>query len=286
MDPPDHPPTHPTGQSPDAWSIDGAAEAMHEAGLPDLAGGALVDAMAAVAADDGPSTRTRLYETFLTASLLVGTDQPVAAGAGGADEGIQVGLWSITGPGDEPMLAAFTGEDALLRARPEGGAWIAMTAVDLARLVVTNGGNGLAVDPGSETNGWLGPGELAALAEGRAPMPEATLDLGVDQQVLVGSPAQDPPPGLAAALGDVLGAVEEIRSAWLFELAIPPGAPGLALGVEIAPDAADLDVPALFERCHAAAADLLGEGASLQYLPIEGELLEVARQVDISVLLR
>jgi hypothetical protein len=99
-------------------------------------------------------------------------------------------------------------------------------------------------------------------------------------EILIGAPADDPPPELADALREGAEGHPQVRSAYLFQLMILAEGeePHLTLGLELDEDA---DVVGISNDLGGRAVAILPEGSSLNVYRLADDMLEaVAESVD------
>jgi hypothetical protein len=196
---------------------------------------------------DTTSTRTRLYQALLEATLLV----PLSGLAAGDLQGRWrwlageplIELAVTQEPDGRVTVPVFTSSEA-------AGRWVgpAQPPADLAVLVLLTGRQAFAlalragvtrviIDPAGPVAGELTMAELAALGAGRlpsptdppAPKPPARPPVAFQQ------PAADLPDQAKAKLVDLLAGLPAVHAAYLFQAGASAGPARLALAVVLAP---------------------------------------------------
>jgi SseB protein C-terminal domain len=106
------------------------------------------------------------------------------------------------------------------------------------------------------------------------------MSVPADAEMLVGVPAEPPPPTLVAALRDEADAYPEVRTAYLFQMMILAEGeePHLTLGLQVDDGA---DFRRIADGLAARAMEVLPEGSYIDVYPLPDDMAEdVARTVE------
>lgn len=223
------------GAGPEASAIDAGQGAGHEASASDAGQGAGHDAsaidaaMRRVAEQDTPENRRALFERLLDATLI-------APAVENAPSGSQPALAMLEGK-DGPVLAVFTGVDALHAWRPTGYTPVAVSGRTVFETAARFQAARIEVNPASVPRGWISRTEIAALAEGRVPLgPNEQLapPRRVNPQARIGPPAVRPPEALIEAARRALESQPHAVAGWVFARAHGAEPDELMVGIELA----------------------------------------------------
>jgi SseB protein N-terminal domain len=210
------------------------------------ASAALGAAVEALLETDTTSTRTRLYQALLEATLLV----PLSGRASGDLQGRWhwlageplIELAVTQEPGGRVTVPVFTTTEAAERWIGRGeppadlAAFVLLTGRQTFALAARAGITGVVIDPIGPVAGELTMTELAALAAGRLPSPTdpPTPEPAAWPPVRFQQPATDLPGQAKATLVDLLTALPTVRAAYLFQAGKPAGGAQLAMAVVLA----------------------------------------------------
>lgn len=194
----------------------------------------LSTAMRQAAESGDPAARAGVLAELGDSALIV----PIRDGQDGEPE-----VRAALSPGGEPLLLAFTEEEAL-RAWASGPVrWASIRGADLSAFAEANSAAGLALNPAGPHGGEVSREEIARLAELTALEPletdEATgiTTMSVRDGAKVRlRPLENPPEGLVAALRKALAGRDEVRRAFLLE-SVGPGGSHPVIGLRLDPDA-------------------------------------------------
>jgi hypothetical protein len=198
----------------------------------------LLDAMRAVALNDGPDTREALYRELLGATFIL----PQAEPAEGQEPGLS---WYRDG---EPftalaerdlegkvVLPVFTDTTALFAWAPPEVSYVAMAAPALFGLAVQVGADSVVINVAGPTGGEVSSAEVHALAQGAVPGAGGTYAFPTGAQAMIRRPEPAPEQALLDALWRAAAAQPSVESAYLVEIVIGQGQPHLLAGIEFAP---------------------------------------------------
>lgn len=181
----------------------------------ELRNDALVDAMRAVSASDGPASRALLFQLMLDSTLLVQSPTSPSEPSGWtskAGDKIQLVTYSDD---DGTVLPVFTSSAALLRFRPEGAGYVALPGSALFAMAGSAGTNKIAFDPGSPTTGFVTRPEIEALSRGRLPVGGGSEVVAEETSIRIGRPAVGPSARLLEAVRSTLRQTPEATRAWV-----------------------------------------------------------------------
>jgi hypothetical protein len=207
---------------------------MSEPGAVDnpVSNGALVEAMAAVAAQDDRQTRAFFFELLLDSALYALTPEAQGTGVITIRPGESVQLVTLT-HADGVVLPLFTDEAAIVRFHPDGAAWVVLPAQPLFQMAATNQIARVAINPGSPTGAAFSRREIEALARGNLPLGGTEVARsGTD--VRLGRPATAPEPELVAAMQAAMEPRDAVVGAWYFLLQQGDNPPTMAAALELA----------------------------------------------------
>lgn len=208
---------------------------------------ALVEAMVAVATDDSPSTRARVYRLLLDAHLVVMSGASTVDGRvrpSGVDEAVELVSFHDD---DGAVLPVFTGTDALLRFRPEGATYAVLPGADLFQLVASSTIDRLALDAGSPTGGYVTRVEIEALAQGVMPGERSDV-VAADTEIRIGLPAEPPSIEVLDAVRAAAHDTPGVDRAWLTMIQHGNSTPTVVIAVEIGDPDADVVIQQLVAR--------------------------------------
>lgn len=174
------------------------------------------------------------------------------------------------------VLPVFTSGERFLEWRPEGGGCLALEGRDFFATVAAEDVVGVAVNPGSQTNGLLARSEIEALARGRLPVAgREWMPAGTRLRVDASTPPL--PAGTLLAIRDALDSEPHALEAWLFSIEQEPGKPehfvAVALVEELDEDAADSAMRSIMQR----AGDQAEGAREVSFVPLDELFGEMAR---------
>ncbi|PYP91635.1 MAG: hypothetical protein DMG65_07325 [Candidatus Angelobacter sp. Gp1-AA117] len=207
----------------------------------------LLRAMHEVAVNDSHATRKQLYELFLDCQFYIpvpelpeGLRKPDASPA---SEPIHIGLRGFLDHNGNKTTPAFTDAEALQNWDPNTPS-IIIPSMPYFQMVRDTKFQRIAINPYDPIRKMLRPGgfitrrELEALAEGWAPISSSDtglvkLEIKKGQKVLIGQPANPPPPEILQRLMDTAKAVPDLEALYLAQIDFPNGQAQIVIGVDI-----------------------------------------------------
>jgi hypothetical protein len=188
----------------------------------------------AVALADNEKTRRALYDSLLKSTLIIpgsvvgGTEN--TPGEHIAGENTQIRFRTVEHPLGNIVLPVFTDIAALKDWHQREVPWVAMAAPALFEAVAKTTIDEIRINPFRPEQEIKRPGgvvtrvEFQALAQGMMPEksgPGNVMGMRIEkgQKVLLGLPAQAPPPELLAELGALFEVTQELQAAYLFQMA-------------------------------------------------------------------
>lgn len=201
----------------------------------------LKETMRARINEDTEEHRRAFYQALLTSALILPVARESVAdlppGEQVLSQDTPVNLATFRSEEGEPVLIAFTDEDAVLAWKPEGLAYVALHGADLFPLLTQQPITEMILNPGGPVRARLTRAEITALAQSRledAPgVSRRKLPTGA--RMLISAPDQPLPPGWQAKVRAVLKAHPDIIAAYLFRLQVDKSAPKLTLGLQLRP---------------------------------------------------
>lgn len=211
----------------------GILERLFGEGGQELVNAELLEDMRALAEEDTPPRRAKLYESLRRARLILPMAERESAPPGLQEE---VNLLIERDEQGAKLLPAFTDLAAL---RAWNGACPQQAAIageSLLELALDHEFAALLINPAGPVGGGLTRAEIQMLLEGLTPLEWSedgtTVQLGVDGEVAVGAPQGESPGWLAPARA-AIEARDEIATAYLFDLHARQGAPRRVVGLEL-----------------------------------------------------
>lgn len=245
----------------------------------------LVEAMKAVATDDTPQSRQRLYAELLRGELLVpSADAAEGRGyrvpGGGGDRYEPVPDKDAAG---QVVWPVFTDTAAMEGWRREGGTYVTVEFRELCRMLIASGAAALAINPAGPVRGAVTRTEAELLAHGKAPQwsgrGTATWSVEGETHMLIDAPPRPPREEMIVALADELARHPEVAAAYVFHLAAGAAPAHPCVGVELLAAIADSDGEALLDAAGAAARQGIGEGEFIDVMILDAETLAAVRRV-------
>jgi type III secretion system (T3SS) SseB-like protein len=188
----------------------------------------LLSAIDDVAKSDTADSRRRLYEAFLSSTLLVATDSEVGpSGTRVLGQEQTFNLLSGENSSGDSMLYAFTDDDAAAAMLAPGTALLGFAAAEVFRVAVENR-SGILVNAAGPVRGELTHEEVATLASGNLPgirRTDEVVTLSPGSRVTVGLPRTPPPAELVRQIKAVLAGDATIKAAFLYQLYTPGATP-------------------------------------------------------------
>lgn len=198
----------------------------------------LLDAMRAVALNDGPDTREALYRELRAATFILPQPEPPPGQAPGLSwyrEGEPFTALAEQDMQGRVVLPVFTDTTALFAWAPPEASYVAMPAAALFALALQVQADAVVINVAGPTGGEVSSAELHALAQGGMPGPEGTYAFPEGARAQIGRPEPAPAQSLLDALWRAAAAQPTVDSAYLVEIVIGQGPPHLLAGIEFAP---------------------------------------------------
>ncbi len=201
----------------------------------------LKEAMQARINEDTEKHRRAFYQALLRSALILPVARDSVAdlppGEQVLSQDTPMNLATFRSEDGEPVLIAFTDEEAVLAWKPEGMAYVALHGADLFPLLIEHPVAEMILNPGGPVRARLTRAEIAALAQSRLEDgPDVSRrKLPAGARVMISAPDQPLPPGWQAEVRAVLKAHPDIIAAYLFQLQMGESAPQLTLGLQLKP---------------------------------------------------
>jgi hypothetical protein len=227
----------------------------------------LVAALSAWRAAPSPATRAQVLAALVDARVFLALaaragDTEVGAHGLRQERSAEMALLSVVGAGGARALPAFPSGNAVPAWRDEARP-VPVQGPLACRTALDDGAAALLLDPGG-ADLVVGAGELAALAEGRVPVPGTSVSTR-RAAVALTAPASPPDPALLAAAGAAL-AGEPVRAARVLD-----GPAGPVLGVVPERALGPAELAALADRVAGRLGGVLPDGGlDLAAVPADG----------------
>lgn len=242
--------------------------------------------MAAVAEQDTPERRRRLYEELLAGSLIVPVHGRVGR-SGWRTLEKDTDLELVIGEDDEgnPTLPAFTSEAALARWGEKVGAFVGLPGRELFRIAVDLKLRSVAINPAGPIGGQLLPGELRTLAEGQVPELSGALLETITVSKLgpldFKAPRTAPPEEFLERIRDRCGAYPEIRRAYLFSADMGDSREHMVIGIEFARHMNQAEAKNVFKELGSSIGPIMGTNEAVDFMDLKamGVLAQIASLV-------
>jgi hypothetical protein len=204
--------------------------------------------MLAVAKDDSPQNRQKLYQSMLNAWFIVPTREPVPDKPGFSTVPANVvDSFSLEHDSAGQVVAvAFTDEEAL-RNWNMSVPWVALQGIAFFQAVANTEAEEIVINPYEPENPgskMIRPGgrvtrwEFEELAAGHLPQQDSNGQEAESQSVLVTMPKQMPTEEMLNAIGEAARAFPEIAGMYFGQVIYPDGEPHWTVAVEWAADPA------------------------------------------------
>jgi hypothetical protein len=211
---------------------------------PDFANSHLPAAMLAVANEDSPQNRQKLYQSMLNTWFVVPTRETSPDKPGFSTVPANVAdSFSLEHDSNGQLVAlAFTDEEAL-RNWNQSIPWVALQGNAFFQAVASTQAEEIVINPYEPANPgskMIRPGgrvrrwEFEALAESRIPQPDSNDQQTEPQSVLVTMPKQMPTAEMFKVVGEVAGTFSEIVAMYFGQVIYPDGDPHWTIAVEFA----------------------------------------------------
>jgi hypothetical protein len=199
---------------------------------------ALLDAMRAVALNDGPETRAALYRELKTATFVVPLPETPPGHAPGferpreGEPAVAVAMQDMHG---RMVVPVFTDTTALFAWGAAEASYTAMAAATMFSLVLEVNADALVINIAGPSGGEVSQAEVHVLAQGGVPGSDATYTFPDGARAMLRLPNPAPAQDLVDALWRAAAAQSSVDSAYLVEIAVGQGPPHLLAGIEFAP---------------------------------------------------
>lgn len=245
----------------------------------------LLQAMEAVARDDSPETRTRLYRTFLDGILIIPTPE--------APAGLKPGPFVTTGNESfqfpllqeargKKLIPVFSDLEALRNWDPNTP-YIGLNSIALFKTVLGTEAEEIRINPFDPIRKMIRPGgtltrrEFQLLAERQIPEATASRRTGIQpgERILIGIPAEEPPKVVLDALVVTAGSIEDINALFLFQIGSQQNGKWSfqkVIGVQLLHDLNDPQKREIIARLSKSIQPLLRADEFLDFMVLQGAL--------------
>ncbi len=251
---------------------------------------ALVHAMEAVAANDNPGNRKKLYDALLNAMLLIPVPEIPAglsleAGIQTIKEGVEikmVGLHDVKGVRITP---AFTDVEALRNWDPNTP-YIGLRSTDLFRLLLDKEAQDILINPFDPIRKMIRAGgrvtrrEIELLAQGVAPTNTGNqqLQFKQDEKVLIGLPANPPSAAVQESLRNKASEHAEVADVYFFQM-VRGSSPSTVIGVGLGQNVSEDRKQQIMQSLGSAIRGQLPPGQFLDFMFLQGGFGDHIRKI-------
>jgi len=212
---------------------------------------ALVSAMEAVAANDNPENRKKLYDALLNAMLLIPVPE-IPAGLGRESgiqtikEGVEIQMVGLHDAKGVRITPAFTDAEALRNWDPNTP-YIGVKSVDLFRFLLDKEAEDILINPFDPIRKMIRAGgrvtrrEIEQLAQGVAPTNTGVQQFHFknEERVFVGLPANPPSAAVQELLRNKANEIADVADVYFFQMArgsTPSTVVGVGLSQNVSED--------------------------------------------------
>ena len=179
-----------------------------------------------------------------------------------------------------PVLPAFTSEKALTRWKTQGSAYLALQGKVLVEMLAGSDWDRIVID-GADEDAFAITRSAAQMLVGAVLLP-----LPAGSTFRIGQPAREPPKGLVDALSNACQHEPAVAEAYLYQFQIVEREepPQLTVGLLLKPPVAEADFMRVVESIKGEVDPQAWGYESLDYHPLDGELLDTVRSSEPVIL--
>jgi hypothetical protein len=248
-------------------------------------------AMDAVAKNDNLQTRESLYRAILASTLIVSGgvfgDLPGQDGTGVAGNNTRISFRTVESPSGHVILPTFTNLDALVTFSGSEVPWVALDAQALFQSILPGNIAEVRVNPFrtgqrvSRPGGIITRREFTSLALGF--LPELNVAQNVDQlkavagqKLTLRQPTEELPAALVKRLAAYFRQIRELERAYFIQM-INQNTSSNVVGLQFSRKPDDETMHQFMRGLGDVMRGQLPRGATLDFLPVAGPLLDAAR---------
>ena len=263
----------------------------------DVENAALLNAVNAIVAGDGPETRQSLYRAILDAQLYLvsmpnpdGSGDELGTGEITLQEGQQIQLATVRSPDGQTYLPAFTDLERLKVSLPEKGRYLKMPAAAVCRMFAQGPGEGVVINPGQPPSGVITRAEAEVLAMNALPQldEQGRVSAQAQQQVRIqiGKPERAPAASMLEAIRGSAQQQSIVREVHVFSAGVEEQPMRLMVGVLVDEGMTPEQMHPAFEAIGRAAYDARGDTEAFDMMPLQDAMIDAIRPLEGLVYVR
>src|SRR5690348_7765866 len=250
----------------------------------------LLQAMDAVAKNDNPESRSRLYQALLNCTLLVPVPEipdGMSPGRNNVSTGVRIQLTAIPDSKSVRITPAFTDVDALRNFDPNTP-YIGLKSIDLFRILAdANEIQDILINPFDPVRKMLRPGgrvtrrEILQLANGAAPTNTGhqQFEFKEQEKVMIGLPANPPSVAAQELLRMKASELSEVAALYFFQMARAQGPSATVIGIGLGSNASQRRRQEIANTLGSSIQSELKEGQFLDFMFLEGPFGDNIRKI-------